>query len=134
MFLSLLSKPQKRAFWALANAFIGADGTVEASESAMLHLMLQEMELPTEPQVNRKTIGSLAKAFTTHRSQVVALLEIIGLGHADTTYSAKECEFVTALAKEFGISQKELIKMEKWVKRQVELMTEAHTMLNLEEK
>ncbi|HPO17176.1 MAG TPA: hypothetical protein PLI09_27320 [Candidatus Hydrogenedentes bacterium] len=130
MFLALLNKPQKKAFWTLANAFVAADGKLDASEKTMLDMMKKEMGLDSEPRLDRRSADSLFAIFDTRQSRIVTLLEIIGLGYSDSKYSASECEFVARMSKAFKITQKEVSVLENWVSRQLALVTEAHALIS----
>lgn len=134
MFLTILNKTQRKAFWIIANAFVTADGNVDPLEKAMLDHMKHEMELEGVPLMKGKTLASHLSNFDSRPAQAAALLEILGLAHADADYSVKECEFVRFMAESFRISQKELAAMEDWVKRSCEVIAEAQSFMNMKEK
>lgn len=76
------------------------------------------------PELPEGDLETLAAAFDTTQSRAVALLEIIGVGHADAEFSPEESDFVRRLASAFGISAAKVGAMESWVTRQMALAQE----------
>ena len=95
MFLSLLDDKEKRAFAELAEKMIAADGIVVGREAATVAALKGEMGIPTAVDADNN-LESLAEAFTSRRSKVAALLELIGLGYSDTSFSVTERSLVSA--------------------------------------
>lgn len=77
-----------------------------------------------EGELPEDDLETLAAAFDTTQAQAVALLEIIGVGHADAEFSPEENAFVRRLATAFGISDAKVGAMESWVTRQMALAQE----------
>jgi len=80
--------------------------------------------VPEETQLPEGDLETLAGAFDTSQAKAVALLEIIGVGHADADFSPEESDFVRRLATAFGISDAKVGAMESWVTRQMALAQE----------
>jgi hypothetical protein len=125
MFLHNLSQAQKEAFLSLARAFMETDTKVTGEEEQMLSLMKREMGLAPDAAGMAGSRSEWLALFDSRPSQAAVLLEIIGLGHADSEFSTAESAFVQEIADAFGIDHAELLAMENWVVRQVALAREA---------
>ncbi len=124
MFLNLLDNDEKLAFAELAERMIEADGLVIGREEASLAALKAEMGTPSEA-IGGRTIEELAGVFKGWRSKVVALLELIGLGYTDTSFSIGEQSLVDQVAQTMGLSEKELASIEEWVQEHVSLVRRA---------
>lgn len=154
MFLAELEETEKQAFVELANRFMCSDGTKGDAEARMLEQMRSQMWPTSVPEegstaaivaatvlgkskwLMRSTfsddtpIADLLSCFTSRASRSIALLEIIGLGHADANYCALEEEFVNEMATAFQIPLADVAAMENWVLRQLTLVNEARAIIN----
>lgn len=124
MFLNLLDNDEKLAFVELAERMIEADGLVIGREEASLAALKAEMGTPSEA-IGGRTTEELAGVFKGWRSKVVALLELIGLGYTDTSFSIGEQSLVDQVAQTMGMSEKELASIEEWVQEHVSLIRRA---------
>jgi hypothetical protein len=124
MFLHLLNDTQQTAFLALAKQFIEADDVLSDEEHNLLELMYAEMGRDFETELPEGDADSLAAAFDSRQARAAVLLELIGVGHADNDFSAKESELIRNLAGQFGVAEEEVIRMEGWVQRQLALAQE----------
>ncbi len=124
MFLRTLNLEEKRAFLSLASRFIAADGRLDPKEEAMLAEMKQEMGI--DQGWEGRAEAQLLSSFKTRPSRIAALLELLGLAHSDSEYSAQESAFVARAAQAFGVEPLELATLENWILRQIALMREAH--------
>lgn len=124
MFLNLLDNDEKLAFVELAERMIKADGLVIGREEASLAALKAEMGTPSEAIGGRST-EELAGVFKNWRSKVVALLELIGLGYTDTSFSIGEQSLVDQVAQHMGMSEKDLAGIEEWVQEHVSLIRRA---------
>ena len=129
MFLASLTEPQKEAFLSLASKFIASDGKLQIDELNMLTLMKHEMELSAVNQPIDEPMETLYAYFDTHKTKVIALLELVGLGHADNEYDTTESEFIRAMAHSLGFTDEDVLVYENWVQRQLALTREALTMM-----
>ena len=68
--------------------------------------------------------------FDSRPTRAAALLEIIGIGHADNEFHPEESGFVRKMASSFGLSDGDVQAMESWVERQLALAQEAERLLN----
>ena len=124
MFLNLLDNDEKLAFVELAERMIEADGLVIGREEASLAALKAEMGTPSEA-IGGRTIEELAGVFKGWRSKVVALLELIGLGYTDTSFSIGEQSLVDQVAQTMGLGEKERASIEEWVQEHVSLIRRA---------
>ena len=124
MFLYELNQDEKTAFLALAKEFIMADQQIYEGERSILALMCAEMSISEDTVIPQKDRKELFKRFLSRKSRVSAVLEMIGLGYADTNYSVEESEFIKEMTREFRISEADLRAMENWVVRLISLHQE----------
>jgi hypothetical protein len=129
MFLTLLNNEEKRAFAVLAEKMIAADGIVVGREAATLAAYKGEMGFESPSGGEDQGVEELAAAFESRRSKVVVLLELIGLGYSDTSFSVTERSLVFALARAMGIEADTLVDLESWVQQHVRLIRQAMELL-----
>ena len=116
MFLNLLDDQEKVSFSALAEKMIESDGIVVGREAATLGALRGEMGIgDTDPDPNAD-LSSLAGAFTDRRSKIVVLLELVGLGYSDTSFSGTERSLVSEIARAMGVGADDLARIESWCK------------------
>jgi uncharacterized tellurite resistance protein B-like protein len=123
VYLNLLDDDEKRAFAELAEKMIEADGLVIGREQSALAALKAEMGV-TDTEGGR-TPDELAGVFKGRRSKVAALLELIGLGYSDTSFSVSEESLVNTVANQMAISPDELHEIEDWVKDHFSLVRRA---------
>jgi len=125
MFLSLLEDDEKRAFAVLAERMISADGIVVGREAATLAALKGEMGVePTPDDAGRET-DELAAVFGSQRSKIVVLLELMGLGYSDTSYSMDERSLLVHVAEAMDVGDGELARLEVWVQQHLRHIREA---------
>lgn len=120
MFLNLLNDDQKAAFAALAAMMIESDGIVVGREAATLSALHGEMGLTQAPRSSGASLSDLAQAFSDRRSKMVALLELVGLGYSDTSFSGTERSLVSDIARELGVGAEDVDRLEAWVQGHME--------------
>jgi hypothetical protein len=128
MFLNLLDSNEKLAFAELAERMIESDGIVVGREASALAALKAEMGVAGESQDNRG-VEELAAVFSSRRSKVAALLELIGLGYSDTSFSVTERSLVSEAAQAMKVSGRELFGIESWVENHVEMIKRALVMM-----
>jgi hypothetical protein len=131
MFLHILNDAQQTALLALARQFIGADAVLADEEHNQLELMMAEAGWDFDQEVPDGPMADLAAAFDTRPAKMAALLEIIGVGHADETFSPEEDAFVQALTEKLGLTAEDVSRAETWVLRQLALAREARDLLGM---
>ena len=120
MFLNLLNEEERVSFSALAEQMIESDGIVVGREAATLGALRGEMGIgDTEPDANAD-LSSLVASFTDRRSKIVVLLELVGLGYSDTSFSGTERSLVSEVARAMGVGADDLARIESWVKGHME--------------
>jgi hypothetical protein len=124
VYLNLLDDDEKRAFAELAEKMIEADGLVIGREAASLAALKAEMGV-SETGGGGRTPDELAGVFKSRRSKVAALLELIGLGYSDTSFSVSEESLVNTVANQMAITPDELAEIEDWVKDHFSLIRRA---------
>ena len=127
MFLHLLNDTQQRAFLALARQFVEADQTLSDEEHNLLELMWAETGLEFDAELPPGDAEALAPAFDDRQSRAAVLLELIGVGHADSEFAPQESAFIDRLATAFGVSAAEVKEMDGWVTRQLQLAQDVQT-------
>jgi uncharacterized tellurite resistance protein B-like protein len=124
VYLNLLDDDEKRAFAELAERMIEADGLVVGREAAAVASLKAEMGL-ADAEGGGRTVDELAGVFKERRSKIAALLELIGLGYSDTSFSVDEESLVNAVANRMAISPDELYSIEAWVQEHFALVRRA---------
>ena len=115
MFLNLLNDDQKVAFAALAEMMIESDGIVVVREAATLGALKGEMGVTDVPDSSDASVADLAAVFADRRSKIVAILELVGLGYSDTSFSGTDRSLVSEVAREMDIGAEDLARIEAWV-------------------
>jgi len=128
MFLNMLTIEERSAFAELAEKMIQADGIEIGRETAALAALKAEMGI-TGGVADDRSLAELAGVFANKRSKIAALLELMGLGYSDTSYSVGEESLITSVASEMGVSPEELAEVEAWVKDHVALIRRAMVLM-----
>jgi hypothetical protein len=126
MFLNHLSPTEKKAFLTLAKEFILVDGVLSPEESDFVTIMKAEMSIEDGYPEGEKSRKELFEVFTSKKSQIAAVIEMQGLGYANMEYHIQEKAFIKEMADSFGLSERELDRIDDWVVRQVALLYEAN--------
>ena len=124
MYLNLLDDDEKRAFAELAEKMIEADGLVVGREAAAVASLKAEMGL-ADAGGGGRSVDELAGVFKERRTKIAVLLELIGLGYSDTSFSVDEESLVNAVANRMAISPDELYAIEAWVQEHFALVRRA---------
>lgn len=129
MFLNRMTEEEKRSFLGLAAAFVRCDDALSEQETALIQCLAAEAGVSTSEVPTSAAPISLARVFKSRSSRVCALLELVGLGHADSDYSTDESQFVQQLSSEWGMSEAEVALLENWVLRLLAVMEEAEALI-----
>jgi hypothetical protein len=124
VYLNMLDDDEKRAFAELAQRLIEADGLVIGREAQALASLKAEMGMG-DGEKDSRTLDELAGAFKNRRAKVAALLELIGLGYSDTSFSINEESLVNQVAKQMAVSPDDLNEIEEWVREHFSLIRRA---------
>jgi tellurite resistance protein len=116
MFLNLFSPKEKAGFLALSKQMILSDELIAESEVVkykaskyemeILEEMTQE-ELKNEIEQLPKDFLEITKIFTTQRSKIAVLVELVALAFADGKFVAQEKNLIFQIAENFGFSRQE---------------------------
>lgn len=127
MFLNLLTPDEKTAFLALAKKLIITDREISKNEVILLRSMKKEMEIledlldhdMSEEEMDAFTldIPHLCSKFTSRKSKISALMELIGLGYVDGHFVANEKDLIYDIAHHLGISKEETDSYIDWAGR-----------------
>ena len=128
MFVQYLSSQQQSALLHYARKVMCADSVVGAEEQRHL----DTLRLQAQPGVEAEdtAISELASLFGDRPSQIVLLLELVGMGYADNEFSAKESKLIGEISAAFDIGARDLASIESWVRRQLLLVEEAHELMD----
>lgn len=129
MFLDRLAAPEREALLSVAARLLAVDGVNDAEWSALSALTAQAGVGPRWAPDTSATIDALLGRIQKPTSRRAALLELLGLAHADRTYADEERAFIEHAAEVLAISPTTLALMENWVVRQLALAREAELLL-----
>jgi uncharacterized tellurite resistance protein B-like protein len=124
VYLNMLDNDEKVAFAELAERMIEADGLVVGREATALAALKAEAGVG-ESGGGSRTVDELAGVFQNRRSKVAALLELIGLGYSDTSFSVSEESLINTVANRMAIAPDELHNIETWVQEHFSLVRRA---------
>jgi uncharacterized tellurite resistance protein B-like protein len=118
MFLNLLKPEEKSAFLSLAKKVIQADSEISKQEIILLESMKRELEMGDEEVVYLEdTVVNICAFFTSSKSKVSALMELIGIGFVDGEFVLEEQNLVYEIADGMGISHEETAMYIDWARR-----------------
>lgn len=117
MFLEILNAEQREAFLVLASRVAIADGEDSSEEMQAIDSIRDEMGL-TRPVDMRKVLADLdVSPFDTHKSRVVAALELLRLAYADEYVHESEIAEVRNVCEAMGFPEEWLSTMGEWATR-----------------
>ena len=121
MFLHLLSHKQKEAFLVLAQRISMIDGEDDMSELDALGDLKGRLGLTANPDMSAVLADPDLSAFTSRKTRVIAMLELLTLASADGYLHDAESHMISDLAAEFGFDQDDLNGMAAWAMDALEL-------------
>ncbi len=121
MFLDMLNDEQKRKFLVLANRLAMADGEDSSEEIEAINAIKVEMGVSEDADVT-EVLGEIdTTAFDTHKSRVVAALELLRLAYVDEYVHESEIAIVREICATMGFPEEWLSTMGEWATRFNEL-------------
>lgn len=129
MFLQNLSQKEKEASLIIIQKFIESDNEISSNETIILQQFEFETGINCSELNHSVSLEKMTKNFNSKKSKVSLLLELIGIGYADSDYSQEEKVMLREIAMLFDIKENELLKMEEWVKEMVELTQAAYSFM-----
>jgi len=129
MWLSCLSQEQRQALLGLAHNVVVSDGLLDPNEEGMLDEFRREMELSASADIEYMELSGIEQVFDSHKSRVVALINLLRLGYADGAFEIEEECLLREVCKAFGLPDDEFLLLENWVRRLVALEDEARALM-----
>ena len=125
MFLHELNGEQRRAFLVLARQVIDADRRLAIQEVERLDRLYTEAGVEAEHADAPSAVGDLPQIFSTDRSRVVVLLDLLLVAYADGTLHAREIEALHHLAARLQVDAGTWEGALDWAQRYHQLVEEA---------
>ena len=113
----------------LAHNVVVSDGLLDPNEEGMLDEFKREMDLNSADDVEYLELSGIEEIFDSHRSRVVALVNLLRLGYADGAFEIEEECLLREVCKAFQLPDEEFLLLENWVRRLVALEDEARTLM-----
>ncbi len=129
MFVERLSLEQQNVLITLSTGLISVDGVIDKREKALIESI--KIQCHSEAKNIEFEYSNLEKLFESTESKVALLLELIGLAHADHEYHKEEQSFIKEVATSLLISEELQGDMENWVTRQMLLVKEANSFMEI---
>ena len=123
MFVQYLSERQQAALLHYSIEVMRADNVVEAEESVHLDMLRSQVRPGVEAE--DISISELPDLFEDRPSRIALLLELVGMGLADKEFTVGESVLIGRLAAALEIGGDDLVSIQSWVGRQLELVEEA---------
>jgi uncharacterized tellurite resistance protein B-like protein len=127
MFLGLLEMDERFAFLALAKKVIFSDQRIAQKEKVLFKAMQQEVEIMDDSLEGDVTeedlaqlpddIAMLCATFKSKKSQISALMELIGLGYVDGEFVQSEQHIIYEIAQHFDMIKEETDNYIEWASR-----------------
>ncbi|NJO01003.1 MAG: hypothetical protein HC880_04280 [Bacteroidia bacterium] len=102
----------------MARKVIAADKVIAEKEMILLESMKKELELDDE-QIEDLSgdMAELCAKFSSSKSKVSALMELIGIGFVDGKFVYEEQQIIYEIAHHMGISKEETTMYIDWARR-----------------
>ena len=117
MFLELLNAPQRESFLVLASRIAISDGEDSTEEMEAIEDLKKEMGIYYDIDLKKILADLDVSAFDTHKSRVVAALELLRLAYADEYVHEAEIAEVRAVCEAMGFPEEWLSTMGEWATR-----------------
>jgi uncharacterized tellurite resistance protein B-like protein len=121
MFLEMLNEKQKESFLILASRVAMSDGEDSAEEMDAIEALRQEMGVQTDIDMRKVLADVDVSAFDTHKSRVIAALELLRLAYADDYVHEAEIAEVREVCEAMGFPEEWLSTMGEWATRFTEV-------------
>jgi tellurite resistance protein len=129
MWLSLLTDEQRQALLGLAHNVVVSDGLLDPNEERMMNEFRREMDLNPRVQPDYLELDGIEQIFDSHRSRVIALLNLLRLSYVDGAFEIEEECLLMEISRAFGFSEDDFQLLNNWVKRLVSLEEEARRLM-----
>ena len=128
MFLHELSHAQREAFLILARQVIDADHRLAIQEVERLDRLYTEAGVEPEMAEAAVAVDDLQEVFTSERSRVVVVLDLLLVGYADGTLHPSESEAIRQIGARLGLDAGVWEHALDWAMRLHQLVVEAEDM------
>lgn len=128
MFVNNLNPEQQSILLFLAKEIAKADGNLHEIQNRMLDILKEQSQAGVAP--TPIATEDLSSFFNDKKSKYSLLLELIGVAQADKEYHITEKNLIVQYASSLGLSNDELITLENWVVKQMDLSEKAELLLN----
>lgn len=117
MFLEMLNTEQREAFLVLAGRVAISDGEDSIEEMEAIDAVRREMGLQNDIDMKKVLADLDVTAFDTHKSRVIAALELLQLAYADEYVHEAEIAEVRDVCEAMGFPEEWLSTMGEWATR-----------------
>ena len=128
MFLHELSHAQREAFLILARQVIDADHRLAIQEVERLDRLYSEAGMDPETADAALAVDDLQSVFTSERSRVVVILDLLLVGYADGSLHDSEADAVRQIGARLGLDAGVWEHALDWARRHHQLVREAEDM------
>ena len=127
VFVEYLDERQQSALLHYAYEVMCADKRIDAGEQ----LLMDTLRAQTLPGVEAEDVAlaDLGDLFEDRLTRMALLLELIGVGYVDDSFSPSESGLIWQVAVALQVQREELQKVESWVGRQMALVREARDLM-----
>jgi len=129
MWLASLSDQQRESLLGLAHNVVVSDGVLDPNEEKMMAAFRREMSVPENLQIEYLELDGIEVVFDSHRSRVVALLNLLRLSYSDGAFEIEEECTLKEISQAFEIDDQEFLLIDNWVRRLVALEEEAQGLM-----
>ncbi len=125
MFLHEHSHGQRESFLILARQVIDADHKLAIQEVERLDRLYTEAGMEPEMAESAVAIDDLQSVFTSERSRVVVILDLLLVGYADGTLHPSEADAIRQMGARLGLDAGVWEHALDWARRHHQLVLEA---------
>ncbi len=130
MFLHLLNKAQKESFLILAQRMSMIDGEDDMSELDAFQSLKSQLGLTHNPGMTAVLADTDVSAFTTYKSRVIAMLELLRMVYADDFLHDAEAGMISDISAAFGFDQEHLNALATWAMDAIELTRRGEALMD----
>lgn len=108
MYLSILTREEKRMFLGLAYDLAASDGDYSAEEQATIQGYCYEMQMEFDEKTMVRPIDEIINGFTQKsnlKTKKIVVFEVIGLAMADNNYDDNERAIISDMENKFGLDK-----------------------------
>jgi len=127
VFVANLTRDQQQVLLNLAHHFMFVDGHGDDRELAVIEHIKSQCHGPLTP--NAVEMTELAKLFSSNKSKVSLMLELLVLTLADENYHANEKYLLDEVAAKLSIDANQFDKLKIWAQRHLVLSQEADNLM-----